>query len=109
MRAGVEPLAAPSVPKQPVLERGWARAISLGCALALMLLVTLFPRGLTAADGAPAGHSLLMLIMWGLSAGFVHGVGFVPRTPGLRLALGPLAAWLGMGAGFAVYARHLLG
>ena len=109
MRGRADPLAVPSHPEQRALDRGWARGVSLACALALMLLITLFPRGLAAPDGSPPNHGLLMLVMWGMSAGFVHGVGFVPRNPLLRFALGPLAAWLGMGLGLAVYARPLLG
>lgn len=87
---------------------GWARGASLGTALVMMILITLFPRGLTAADGSPISHGILALIMWGLSGGFVHGVGFVPRNPGLRLALGPLIAWPLMGVGLAFYVRYFL-
>jgi len=43
----------------------------------------------------------LMLCMWGIAAGFVHGVGFVPRNLILRIALGPIAAWLLMLLGTA--------
>ena len=73
-----------------------ARGVSLAAALALMVLVTLFPRGLTGTGGQPLGHGALALVMWGLSAGFVHGVGFVPRTPILRILLAlssPSSGW----------------
>jgi cyd operon protein YbgE len=92
-----------------LLDSGWARALSLVPAFALMILVTLFPRGLTTADGSPISHSALMLIMWGMSAGFVHGVGFVPHNRISRLLLGPVFAWLGMGAGLVFYVRYFLG
>ena len=62
------------------LDRPWARAVSFVATLAL--------------------------IMWGLSAGFVHGVGFVPRNAALRLALGPLAAWPLMALGLFFFVRH---
>jgi cyd operon protein YbgE len=88
------------------LDRPWARAVSFVAALALMLLVTLAPRALTVEDGSPLGHGTLALIMWGLSAGFVHGVGFVPRNAALRLALGPLAAWPLMALGLFFFVRH---
>jgi cyd operon protein YbgE len=91
-----------------VLDSGWARGVSLLAALGLMLLVTLLPRGLTVEDGSPLGHGVLMLIMWGMSAGFVHGVGFVPRNRVLRLLLGPLAAWLGMAVGLFFYVQYFL-
>ena len=85
------------------LDSGWARGVSLLVALGLMLLVTLLPRGLTAEDGSPISHGVLALIMWGMSAGFVHGVGFVPHNRVLRVLLGPLAAWLGMAVGLLFY------
>jgi len=90
------------------LNAGWARGISLLAALALMLLVTLLPRGLTVGDGSPINHGVLALIMWGLSAGFVHGVGFIPRNPILRVLLGPLVAWLGMALGVFFYVQYFL-
>lgn len=89
-------------------DREWVRGITLATAFALMLLVTLFPRPLTAEDGSPIGHGTLMLIMWGLAAGFVHGVGFVPRNRFLRIVLGPVIAWLGMGVGLAFYIQYFL-
>jgi predicted membrane protein len=89
-----------------LLDKSWARGVSLVTAIALMLLVTLFPRALTTADGSPIGHGVLMLIMWGMSAGFVHGVGFVPRNRLLRLLLGAAAAWALMGVGLYFYIRY---
>jgi predicted membrane protein len=89
-----------------LFQQGWARGVSLATAITLMLLVTLFPLPLTMADGSPISHSVLMLIMWGLSAGFVHGVGFVPRNRLLRLLLGAAAAWALMGVGLAFYIRY---
>lgn len=88
------------------LDRPWARAVSLVAALALMLLITLAPRALTAADGSPLGHGLLMLVMWGLSAGFVHGVGFVPRNPVPRFLFNAWTAWGLMALGTALFLRH---
>lgn len=90
------------------LNSAWARGVSLVSALVLMILVTLLPRGLTTADGSPISHGALTLIMWGLSAGFVHGVGFVPRNRVLRVLLGPVVAWLWMGVGLVFYVRYFL-
>jgi len=90
------------------LDSGWARGISLATALALMILVTLLPRALTATDGSPISHGVLMLIMWGMSAGFVHGVGFVPRNNVLRVMLGPVIAWLWMGVALLFYVQYFL-
>lgn len=90
------------------LNSGWARGLSLASALALMILVTLLPRGLTAPDGSAINHGVLSLIMWGMSAGFVHGVGFIPRNRMLRVLLGPVIAWLLMGAGLFFYVQYFL-
>lgn len=46
--------------------------------LALMLAGTVDPRLFARADGH-ADHLLAMLLFWAMSAGFVRGVGFVPR------------------------------
>lgn len=87
---------------------GLSRMFSLLAALSLMVLVTFYPAGLT-RDGMAIPHGLLMLVMWGLCAGFVHGVGFVPRHPLLRLLLGPFAAWPLLGLGIYFYLRHFIG
>jgi predicted membrane protein len=90
------------------LDSGWARGFSLGAAITLMLLITLLPRGLTSADGSAISHGLLSLIMWGMSAGFVYGIGFVPRNRVLRVVLGPVVAWMGMGAALIFYVQYFL-
>ena len=74
-----------------------------------MLLVTLVPRGLADADGAALPHGLLALVMWGMSAGFVHGVGYVPTTRWLRLPLGAFVAWPLLALGLGLYLVHFLG
>jgi predicted membrane protein len=81
------------------LDRPTARRVSLLAAIALAGLITVYPRALV--SGAQVNHALLMLLLWGVSAGFVHGVGFVPERRILRLTLGPLAAWPLMGVGLA--------
>ncbi len=90
------------------LDSGWARGVSLGIAITMMMLITLLPRGLTTADGNAISHGVLTLVMWGMSAGFVHGVGFVPRNPVLRVALGPVIAWPLMGVGLVFYIQYFL-
>lgn len=90
----------------PTLERGWARGISLLAAIGLVVLVTAVPRALTGVDGAPLPHALLVPLMWGISAGFVHGVGFRPEGLVLRTALGPCVAWPLMAMGLWFFIRH---
>lgn len=74
-----------------VLDRPMARRVSLLAAIAVAGLITIYPRALV--NGEQVNHGLLMLLLWGVSAGFVHGVGFVPEHRVLRLLLGPLVAW----------------
>jgi predicted membrane protein len=51
---------------------------SLAVALIIMVAGTLYPPLM--ADGAGrADHALAMALFWAMSAGFIRGVGFVPR------------------------------
>ena len=59
--------------------------LSLAVALLIMLGGTLYPPLLADAQGR-ADHGLALALFWAMSAGFVRGVGFVPRRP--------LARWL---------------
>lgn len=85
------------------------RGFTLATAFVLMLLITIYPRALAAEDGGPIGHGVLMLIMWGLSAGFVYGVGFVPVNRVLAVVFGPWVAWAGLGVGIVYYLRYFSG
>lgn len=69
-----------------------ARGLSLVLACGLSSLILFMPTVVFEGQDE-LNHNLLVLIMWGVAAGFVHGVGFIPYSPLLRLALGPLAAW----------------
>jgi cyd operon protein YbgE len=73
-------------------DKPWVRSLLLLIAAGLALAVTLYPRGLM-QDGVALNHGLLSLLMWGMSAGFVHGVGFTPSNPWLRVLFGPTIAW----------------
>jgi predicted membrane protein len=52
---------------------------SLGVALAIMAGGTLYPPLMADAAGH-ADHALATALLWAMSAGFVRGVGFVPRA-----------------------------
>lgn len=75
-----------------------ARLLSLALALTLAALILVYPRAIAASMGE-VRHGLLTLLMWGMAAGFVHGVGFVPRLWPWRLLFNPLLGWLLMGYG----------
>ncbi len=51
---------------------------SLAVALAIMFGGTLYPPLMTTPEGR-ASYALALLLFWAMSAGFVRGVGFVPR------------------------------
>jgi predicted membrane protein len=74
--------------------RGALRAFSLLAALALSGLILTYPKALVHAN-----HGLLSLVMLGVSAGFVHGVGFVPQHKLWRIVFAPWLAWPLMGTG----------
>jgi cyd operon protein YbgE len=76
-----------------------AHALSLLAAIALVALIVFYPRAV-ATSTQDIHHGRLLVMMWGISAGFVHGVGFVPRSRLLGFLLGPFAAWLLMGGSF---------
>lgn len=75
-----------------------ARLLSLALAIALAALILIYPRAIAASLGE-VRHGLLTLLLWGMVAGFVHGVGFVPRLWPWRLTFHPLLGWLLMGFG----------
>ena len=80
------------VPAAGLLYGGAARALSLVMALVISLSVLGWPKLVVSANGH-VDHGWLTLLMWGMAAGFVHGVGFVPRNRWLRVLLGPVVAW----------------
>lgn len=54
-------------------------------------------------------HPLLMGVMLGVSAGLVHGVGFVPRLWLWRLLFGPAVGWPLLVLGYALLVKAQLG
>jgi predicted membrane protein len=52
--------------------------LSLGIALVIILGGSFYPFMFASSNGK-ADHGLASVIFWAMSAGLVHGVGFVPR------------------------------
>lgn len=77
---------------RPLLQRPWSRALSLLLASPLALLLLIHPAAYLDDQGRYS-HILLMLVMLGISGGFVHGVGFDPINRLWRLLFGPACAW----------------
>lgn len=74
------------------------RMLSLLAAIAMAGLILTYPKAL-----AHASHGLLSLVMLGVCAGFVHGVGFVPAHKVWRILFGPWTAWALLAAGFLLF------
>ncbi|MDY0012219.1 MAG: cyd operon YbgE family protein [Rhodocyclaceae bacterium] len=68
-------------------------------ALAITLTVTIYPRALAGPDGG-ADHWAAMALFWAMSAGYVRGVGFIPRQTLLRAIFSTWACLLGTALGF---------
>lgn len=93
-------------PDDTTAERGGANIHlpSLLMAIAIMLVGSIYPLLFSAADGK-ADHRLAMALFWAMSAGFVRGVGFVPKLWPWRLLFSGwsclvallLAGWLRFG------------
>ncbi len=81
------------VPSQPAATPAHLPSLAVG--LVVMVAGTLYPLAMANAAGH-ADHALAMLLFWAMSAGFVRGVGFVPRALAWR--------WLfsGWACGFAL-------
>jgi cyd operon protein YbgE len=76
------------------------RMLSLLLAIAMAGMILTYPKAL-----AHASHGLLSLIMLGVCAGFVHGVGFVPEHKVWRVLFGPWTAWALLAAGLLLFMR----
>lgn len=75
---------------------------SLAIALAVMVAGTLYPPLMTDAQGQ-ADHRLAMALFWAMSAGFVRGVGFVPRNPVWRWLFSGWAVLAALGLALLIH------
>lgn len=91
----------------PFLSSRWSRLVSILLATPLSLIFLIHPALMLDAEGKYS-HGQLMLVMLGLSGGFIHGVGFDPRSLFWRVVFHPLLAWLLMALGYVVLARAQL-
>lgn len=84
-----------------------ASAIHWPCLLAAVLMMlagTAYPLLFARIDGH-ADHRLALLFFWAMSAGFVRGVGFIPRHwPWRQLLSGRACALALLLAGWAAWA-----
>ncbi|MBK1678979.1 cyd operon YbgE family protein [Rhodocyclus tenuis] len=69
---------------------GGISPVSLGVGIVLLLLMTVRPDLATGSDGH-VDYPLTLLIFWAMNAGFVRGVGFIPRHWLPRILLSTIA------------------
>ncbi|ROU04462.1 cyd operon YbgE family protein [Lysobacter enzymogenes] len=86
---------------------GWGRALSLLLAASLSLALLFLP-AMRGAELGPGAHGLLTPLVMAICAGFVHGVGFRPRSVWGRALLHPALLWPSMLGLAALWARSLL-
>jgi predicted membrane protein len=84
-----------SRPDQNNRTGGGVALLPLAVGVCLMLGLTVWPQALTASDGR-ADHLAAMLAFWAMSAGFVRGVGFIPRHAIPRILLSGMACATGL-------------
>lgn len=78
---------------------------SLALGLAVMLAGTLYPPLMSDSQGR-ADHTLVLLVMWAMSAGFVRGVGFRPQALWWRWLFSGWAVLLAVLAALAWRGAH---
>lgn len=91
-----------------LLQRWPLRTLSLLLASPLALILLIHPSMIVDPE-AGYSHSLLMLVMLGISSGFIHGVGFDPRGLVWRILFHPVGGWVLMGLGYAVLYKVRMG
>ena len=70
----------------------FAMAVSFLMALPLATVLLLHPAMMLDANGH-YNHTVLMLVMIGISGGFIHGVGFLPRFWLWKWLFSQFVAW----------------
>jgi predicted membrane protein len=78
---------------------------SLAVALLVMVAGTLYPP-LMANAASRADHGLAMALFWAMSAGFVRGVGFVPRALPWRWLFSGWACAAALGVALLLKLQH---
>ena len=78
---------------------------SLLVAVLIMVVGTLYPP-LMADSAGKADHSLAMALFWAMSAGFVRGVGFLPRLVLWRWIFSGWAALAALALALAIKLNH---
>jgi predicted membrane protein len=80
-------------------ESGGWNLPALFIAIAVTLVMTVYPRAAARPDGSP-DMLAAALLFWAMSAGFVRGLGFVPDNLPLRMLFSLPAALIALAAAF---------
>ncbi|MHA3059578.1 cyd operon YbgE family protein [Acinetobacter sp. ANC 4636] len=76
--------------------------VSFMLALPLAGILLVYPSLMLDANGH-YNHSVLMLVMLGISGGFIYGVGFIPRWWLWKWLFSPVVAWPLMTIGYYLW------
>ncbi|MCG2574555.1 MULTISPECIES: cyd operon YbgE family protein [Acinetobacter] len=76
--------------------------VSFMLALPLAAILLIYPSLMLDANGH-YNHSVLMLVMLGISGGFIYGVGFVPQFWLWKWLFNPIVAWPLMAVGYYLW------
>lgn len=81
-----------AIAAETVKPNKFAMAISFLLALPLAAVLLIHPAMMLDANGEYS-HSTMMYIMIGISGGFIHGVGFIPKFWLWKWLFSPFLAW----------------
>ena len=90
---------------EPKARIAWLPLLSAIC---IMLALSIYPAILAGPDGK-ANHGAAYLLFWAMSAGFVRGVGFIPRHVVWRYVFSGGACAAGLLLAIFLQYRHLVG
>ena len=81
-----------AIAAETIKPNKFAMAISFLLALPLAAVLLIHPAMMLDANGEYS-HSTMMYIMIGISGGFIHGVGFIPKFWLWKWLFSPFLAW----------------
>lgn len=81
-----------AIAAETIKPNKFAMAISFLLALPLAGVLLIHPAMMLDANGEYS-HRTMMYIMIGISGGFIHGVGFIPKFWLWKWLFGPFLAW----------------
>ncbi|MHA3051274.1 cytochrome bd biosynthesis protein [Acinetobacter sp. ANC 4633] len=92
---------AMTVPKKSAAQI-FMMIVSFMLALPLAAILLVYP-SLMLDENGHYNHSVLMLVMLGISGGFIYGVGFIPRWWLWKWLFNPVVSWPLMAVGYYLW------